>query len=168
MVWWVDQIWVCKWNDEISAFLIPETCVSGIYCAISQFSVEFSQFMRTNYQNTVCFEQKNVSIPFLYINRMHSYRTWYSVCEMVYMCSYRYKVSLLNEVVQSGSHIHVFHPNFILFKVVNSRYSIANRMRFSSKVYPLSIADQDIKCQILNRRNKPRSFLRNVSNKNNL
>ena len=70
---------------------------------------------------------------------------------MVYMSSYQYKVSLLKEVVQSGSHIHdiVFHPNFILFKVVNSRYSIANRMRFSSKVYPLSIADQDIKLKNL-------------------
>ena len=45
-------------------FLIPETCVSGIYCAIVQFSVELSQFVRKNYPNTIYFEQKTFLYPF--------------------------------------------------------------------------------------------------------
>ena len=55
-------VFVGRYSNII--FLIPETCVSGIYCTISQFSVEFSQFVPENYQNTVYFEQKTFLYPF--------------------------------------------------------------------------------------------------------
>ena len=49
---------------KLQTFLIPETCVSGIYCAISQFSVRFAPFLCINTKMQFILNKRTFLYPF--------------------------------------------------------------------------------------------------------